>query len=114
MEWSSFFPEVAKILIGGGVITIFYTIQSQKREHDKLQRELFREFNERYDKLNSLLYEMKNKGYSLEHIENKLDEETLQRYIKALHDYFNLCSKEYFGLKNDELIEAYGNPGKQE
>jgi hypothetical protein len=69
------------------LFTFAYTVQKQELEESKLFRELFGEFNSRYDEmdpqLNQILWEDdQNKPLSLE------QKDTLNRY-------FNLCAEEF-------------------
>lgn len=70
----------------GTLISLIYFIQKQRLDELKLFRELFREFNERYDRINQDL-ENVMQGSSLEVTPNERD---------LLIDYFNLCGEEYF------------------
>jgi hypothetical protein len=76
--------------IAGGGFSFIYFIQKQKLEETRLFKELFTEFNERYDrlneKLNSIVIGNKNAELSSEQLNN-------------LYDYFNLCGEEYFFYK---------------
>lgn len=67
----------------GGIIGFLYSRHSQELQ---LFRELFREFNDRYDKLNEHLNEIRCRP----------EREPLRDSdITILHDYFNLCAEEH-------------------
>lgn len=69
----------------GAILSLIYFLQKQKLEELKLFRELFKEFNERYDVLNERLAKVAENP-SLEVNQEERD---------LLIDYFNLCSEEY-------------------
>lgn len=70
----------------GAIISLFYFIQKQKLEELRLFKELFKEFNERYSRLNGKLL---NIATSNSIVITKEEQETLV-------EYFNLCAEEYF------------------
>lgn len=74
----------------GVAISLIYFVQSQRLEETRLFKELFSEFNLRYDKLNGTLQDVER--YPPEQC--LTNEET-----KALVDYFNLCAEEYLFYK---------------
>lgn len=63
-----------------------YFCQQQKLAEIRLFKELFIEFNRRYDQLNGTLSDIRNS-----HGETRLS----PQQIKSLVDYFNLCAEEY-------------------
>jgi phosphate/sulfate permease len=92
----------ATLLIGLFVAWIShrYNINSSKMEHDRLSKELFKEFNERYDKLNHFLYKIAKECKTLKDLENNLELEY------KLIDFFNLCAEEHFWYKKGRIDEA--------
>lgn len=68
-----------------------YFVQQQKLAEAQLFKELFTEFNNRYDKLNEYLADIASlpDGTSLESVDKK-----------KIIDYFNLCSEEYLFYKD--------------
>lgn len=81
--------QLAFTIVGGG-FSFIYFIQKQKLEETRLFKELFTEFNERYDRLNKNLNSI---AMGDEKSELSLKD------INALYDYFNLCGEEYFFYK---------------
>jgi len=79
----------------GGIFSSAYFVQKQKLEELRLFKELFTEFNHRYDqmneKLNKILQETQNQ---------KLTEQE----INYLYDYFNLCGEEYLYYKQGYIL----------
>lgn len=73
------------------LISSLFFIQKQKLEELNLLKDLFIEFNKRYNKLNESL----NLIVKKDKIENLTEVE-----INILYDYFNLCGEEYFYHKN--------------
>ena len=68
-----------------GAIALAYSFQSQRRDDTRLFKELFTEFNSRYDKLNDNLNRISDHPVGELSIEDRL----------ILFDYFNLCGEEY-------------------
>ncbi len=71
----------------GGLISFIYFIQNQQIDEARLFKDLFVEFNRRYDALNGALNEI-------------IKEEDVSVFLKdsekiILYDYFNLCAEEY-------------------
>jgi hypothetical protein len=98
---------VFPLLLGGvGVwATWYYSKQANKREDDRILKELFTEFNMRYDKLNNDL----GRAVLKTEIE-ELDEKSKD----AIIDYFNLCAEQYMWFKRgriDEVIWKSWNAG---
>ena len=85
------------------LISFVFYLQKHKLEELKLFTELFREFNERYDKLNSKLNKIIAKeNLTLEEIDNKSDDDVISRDV--LFDYFNLCAEEYLYYKKGYIL----------
>jgi hypothetical protein len=79
------FPEDRQVIVAGtaAILGFFYFVHSQQLQRSKFFKELFIEFNGRYDKLNGALSEI---GPST----------TIDKLpMRELVDYFNLCSEEY-------------------
>jgi hypothetical protein len=76
--------------------------QSEIANH-QLQKELFGEFNKRYDVLNDYLEKI-TKYQSLEHLMDKKPNK--YPFLRnRLNDYFNLCAEEFFWYKNTRIDE---------
>ena len=78
------------ITIIGGLVSLFYFIQKQQLEELQLFKELFTEFNCRYDKLNEDLNRI---------VDHPSDTELTDDEDNILNDYFNLCAEEYLFYK---------------
>jgi hypothetical protein len=70
----------------GAVLGLSYFILKQHLEETRLFKELFTEFNDRYDKQNEHLYKILS-----EPNETPLEPDD----VMVLYDYFNLCAEEY-------------------
>lgn len=91
-----FSPDSPIPLIGSVVAATLgfcYFVQQQHLAETALFKELFTEFNARYDRLNDTLLEIEKAGTA----------QTLQ-HRQAIVDYFNLCAEEYLFFKQGYLI----------
>ncbi|MEE8113221.1 MAG: hypothetical protein V3T23_02590 [Nitrososphaerales archaeon] len=77
--------KIVLTLIGSTISFVFF-VQKQKLEELKMFKELFTEFNSRYDNLNDKLLRIPEANPS----EELSEEEKI-----TLNDYFNLCGEEY-------------------
>lgn len=82
-DWKIVWPII------GAAISLIYIIEKQQLDEAQLFRQLFTDFNSRYDKMNEGLNRLldKNEGFTKE------DED-------LLNDYFNLCGEEYLYYRN--------------
>jgi len=76
-------PTVATAV--GAIVSLIYFVQKQKLEELRLFRELFKEFNARYDEMNE----------KLARISDGTDPEVSSEERETLVDYFNLCGEEH-------------------
>ncbi len=97
-NWITILSTVILGLFGLGA-TIFYSQTSTNRENDKIFKELFTEFNARYDALNNKLGEIVSK-IQVDGSNNILLEDKM-----IIIDYFNLCAEEYFWYKKGRIDE---------
>lgn len=92
------------ITLVGGLVSFFYFIQKQKIEELQLFKQLFTEFNSRYDKLNESLNKIVTEGP----LKPLTPEEE-----NTLIDYFNLCAEEFLfyqkGYIYPEVWNAWHN-----
>lgn len=107
-NWEFWIGTLSVIVTGGlGVAVWFSTKKYNKTQislaSHQLQKELFTEFNQRYDKLNGYL-EIITKYKSLKELEKeKLKKQQFLR--DKLNDYFNLCAEEYYWYNNGRIDE---------
>jgi len=84
------------VTVAGGLIGFFYFIQKQQLEELQLFKELFTDFNARYDRLNE----------SLNRITLVDQQKALtQNEESTLNDYFNLCAEEFLFFKKGYIYE---------
>jgi hypothetical protein len=99
----NFINILPSLILGGFALlaTIWFSRAAGKREHHKILKELFTEFNTRYSKLNEKLYFFVENNKNSEVLINKKDVATRDDVI----DYFNLCAEQYFWYKRGRLDE---------
>jgi hypothetical protein len=94
-----------KIFLGllGTIATLFFGSIKYRIENDKLFKELFQEFNSRYDlRFNDLINELKyDNGRKLTKDERNL-----------IIDYLNLCSEEYLWRSRNRIPKKVWNSWK--
>jgi hypothetical protein len=78
-------------------VSFYFARTNKKREDDIFQKDLFKEFNRRYDSLNGHLYSIIAKYDSLESKEMRADDKNV------LYDFFNLCAEEYYWYKKGRI-----------
>jgi len=83
------------ITIVGSVFSFFFVIQKQASEDIRLFKELFVDFNKRYDMLNEKLNRIVDADPTSPLTEEEKD---------ILNDYFNLCSEEYLYFKQGFIL----------
>jgi hypothetical protein len=84
VEWSLF------AAIAVGVFAFAFGVQKQILEEMKLFKELFEQFNERYDKINDDMNRIRQQPFDLPLKEDE---------IRTLYKYFNLCAEEWLYTK---------------
>jgi hypothetical protein len=93
-SWQILVPAI------GALFSAAYSIQKHQLEEDRLFRELFGEFNRRYDSL--------NKDMNRIHEENE-GGQLGQEDTATLYKYFNLCAEEYLYYKRGYIYpEVWG------
>lgn len=104
-----FYTSITGILVtaGLGVVVWNSTKKFNKNQHEianhQLQKELFSEFNKRYDIFNGYLQKI-TLYKSLEDLRvNKPKKHLFLR--NKLNDYFNLCAEEYYWYKKGRIDE---------
>lgn len=112
MDWYSVLESTIQIIVIGFAglgITWYYSKKQHDLNHDEFQRDLFIEFNQRYDVLNDELHAILNEQKEHE----KLSLEKLTKKCPAtivhLNDYLNLCAEQYFWYKKGRIDKAVWN-----
>jgi len=84
------------IALLGSIISFYFGSLKMKIENDKIFKELFQEFNNKYDSsFNDLLNTLK---YSKVQNKNLTEDE-----LNCVIDYFNLCSEEYLWYSRNRI-----------
>lgn len=92
--------EIPIAIIATG-ISISFWIRQSKIENDKIFKELFISFNQKYDKkFNNLLNEIVAKN-----TENK-EYKLLPSEVKLIIDYLNFCAEEYLWYSKGRIDES--------
>ncbi len=93
-------PEIPLAIIATG-ISISFGIRQSMIENDKIFKELFISFNQKYDdKFNSFLIEIVTKSREIEQYKLTRDE------IKLVIDYLNFCAEEYLWYSKGRIDES--------
>jgi|SRR5690606_22396433 len=107
---------ISTVILGlsGLLISWFYSWRTSSREADKMMKELFTEFNQRYDRLNDSLVIIEANFRSVESFKqleakcNELedgDKEKYKQLRQAVIDYFNLCAEEFYWYHHKKRID---------
>lgn len=106
MEYLINNPQVVVTLIIGFftlIITWWFNQNNLKISKQKMEKDLFKEFNERYDNLNDDL----NKLNTIKNLEELKEIKSIDNVNKTLYnvliDYFNLCSEQYYWYKKKRI-----------
>ncbi|WP_312791674.1 hypothetical protein [Sphingobacterium sp.] len=101
-HFSGFATIIAACIAGG--IAYYYQKGNLDISHEKMEKELFTEFNHRYDKLNDKLLELK-----VELDITALNEKYNADLQKSIIDYFNLCAEQYYWYKKERISKEIWN-----
>lgn len=82
------------------LISYWFQYHRKKLANDRMLKELFKEFNERYDKLNNDLNKVSR--MSIEEWSSLYKEEMTTLYSVVI-DYFNICAEEYYWYKRKKI-----------
>ena len=92
---------------------------TRELSNDNLQKQLFTEFNSRYDKLNDLLrfvmeFSHEKEEEFMKAHESEMFGEFTKSFIKfKINDYFNLCSEEYYWYSKRRVDERIWSSWKK-
>jgi len=94
---------IATIILGAVsiILTAYYSWHTKKISHEQMLKQLFTEFNQRYDSLNSNLIEIEREYPTVKQFEEANNMELKQKVI----DYFILCSEEFFWFYHKKRID---------
>lgn len=95
--------ELAPVIISLVAIclTYFYQKHTKKLANDKMMKELFTEFNLRYDKINNRLDKISKMSVVMWEAEK--DEKNKSLIYGDVVDFFNICAEEYYWYKESRL-----------
>lgn len=95
---------IATIILGslGVIITAYYSWHTKKIADEQMLKQLFTEFNQRYDKLNNYLVEVEKHYPTLELLNNAGNADELKQKVI---DYFSLCAEEFYWYHHKKRIE---------
>lgn len=99
----------AATIIAGLLIFLLsrgYYKHSKEIERDRMMKELFYEFNSRYDKLNEVVDKVSK--MTIKEWDN-LNPKKKKRYSYMINDYFNLCAEEYFWFQKYRIEDKIWN-----
>lgn len=77
--------KIATIFIA--LTTLYFASQNLRRDNDRFTKELFKEFNKRYDKMNEFLNAIDDAD---------IDNTGSANFRNKIYDYLNLCAEEYY------------------
>ncbi|WP_188051100.1 hypothetical protein [Flavobacterium sp. GP15] len=91
-------PQVIVTVLLGSftlIISWWFNRSNLKINHQKMEKELFSEFNRRYDLLNDSLSKLSglNTIDDLKNTKSLIDQKSMYNVVI---DYFNLCSEQYY------------------
>lgn len=99
-------PQVVVTVIIGFftlVITWWFNRTNYKLNHQKMEKDLFSEFNKRYDKLNDDLSKLEPHFTKENLLQIKVDYNDEKSLYNAVIDYFNLCAEQHFWHKEERI-----------
>lgn len=86
----------------GFAITVYYSIHAKSVANDQMMKQLFTEFNKRYDKLNNALHEIEKSYSTLSQLEAAPNADELKQKVI---DYFSLCAEEFYWYHHKKRID---------
>jgi hypothetical protein len=103
MEFNEVFNLISSVILSGTGIwaTLYFSNANKKREDDKMMKDLFHEFNDRYNILNDSLIIYLEPRDGFESIKSSKTDHNIKKV--AIFDYFNLCAEEYYWRKKNRI-----------
>jgi len=89
-----------------GSIALYFSWQQKKIAHDQMMKELFTEFNRRYDDVNQFLEEIERLYPTIDAL--NLAPNAVELKNRTI-DYFNICAEEYFWHKKNRVDKEIWN-----
>jgi len=100
---------IASSILGGCglIITIVFNYKNNQLSNHKMQKELFTEFNKRYNDLNDNLNLLGSS--SIDDFSKWFSDEDRIKIKATIYDFFNLCSEEYYWKKEGRIPQKVWN-----
>lgn len=99
-----YLPLISPIVLGliGFGLTAYFARSSKQIAKDTMMKELFKDFNNRYDKLNNNLVRLDKNKPNLEELKKYAD---YDEYHQTIIDFFNLCAEEFYWYHHKKRID---------
>lgn len=101
-------PQVVVTLIIGFftlIVTWWFNRTNYKLNHQKMEKDLFSEFNKRFDQLNDDLSKLEPHFTKENLLEIRVDYNNKKSLYNAVIDYFNLCAEQHFWYQKKRISE---------
>ena len=95
---------LATMILGGlgALITAYYSWHTKKIADEQMLKQLFTEFNLRYDLLNNYLVQIERGYPTIEQLNQAKNSEKLKQKVI---DYFSLCAEEFYWHHHEKRID---------
>jgi len=95
---------LSSVILGilGLLFTLYYSQHNKKLAHEQLLKQLFTEFNRRYDELNNFLIIIERNFSTLEALNKAENSDVLRQKVI---DYFSLCAEEFYWFYHKKRID---------
>jgi hypothetical protein len=95
---------IATIILGavGIGITAYYSRQNKKIADEQMLKQLFTEFNLRYDALNNYLFKIEQEFPTIDLLDQAENSSELKQKVI---DYFSLCAEEFYWYHHKKRID---------
>jgi hypothetical protein len=96
---------IATIILGvlGITLTAYYSWHNKRIADEQMTKQLFTEFNLRYDALNNYLFQIAQDYPSLELLSKAENSKELKQKVI---DYFSLCAEEFYWYHHKKRIDS--------
>lgn len=96
--------DITALMLGGiGIlITLYYSWHTKKIADEQMMKQLFTEFNQRYNLLNNSLIEIERDYPSIELLNASSRAKVLKQNVI---DYFSLCAEEFYWYYHKRRID---------
>ena len=100
-----YLPLITPIVLGliGYCLTAYFAKSSKQIAKDNMMKELFKDFNARYDKINNNLVRLDKAKPTLEVLKK---DEKFDDYNQTIIDFFNLCAEEFYWYHHKHRVDT--------